>query len=161
MRTYFTTLLLLLAGLVSAQCTIDVQVDTVFCGPAGGYLLSFDVEGTGDSGWVAPNIQMMGSYDTDELFQAGPFFEDQTTIDFVDIDNPDCVFTLVITRPEDCGTDPCFGFAAFVEILGDTLCQNSAQIQMVGSSSPYSITLTDGSGNPMNPITVNTSIYTF
>lgn len=162
MRTYLTTLLLLFAGLVSAQCLIDVQVDSVFCSPAGGYLITFDVEGNGDSGWVAPNLQLMGSYNTDELIQAGPFFEETTTIDFIDIDEPNCVFTLVVDGPEDCvTTDPCFGFATNVEVTGDTLCLNNAIMQIVGGAPPFTISLSDGMGNVIEQINAQNESVSF
>ncbi|MFT5999892.1 MAG: putative repeat protein (TIGR01451 family) [Neolewinella sp.] len=163
MRTYFTTLLLLFAGLVSAQCAIDVQVDSVFCGPNGGYFITFDVEGTGaDTGWVAPSLQLTGDYNTDELFQAGPFFGESTVIDFIDSDNSNCLFVLVVDRPADCGnTDPCFGFAGSVEIFNDTLCQATAFLQMVGGAAPYQIELVNQTGNQIAQITVDGEFGSF
>ncbi len=65
---------------------------------------------------MAPSLQLTGDYNTDELFQAGPFFGESTVIDFIDSDNSNCLFVLVVDRPADCGnTDPCFGFAGSVE----------------------------------------------
>lgn len=147
MRTYFTTLLLLFAGFVSAQC-LTVQVDTVVCSPSGSFEFFFDVEGTGDSGWVAPVLQLSGGYNTDEIIPSGPFFEETVTVDFIDLDDPNCVFTLVVDRPDGCGvTDRCFGFAASVEVASDTLCQSTAFVQVVGGFSPYTFFLTAPDGN--------------
>ncbi|WP_020568125.1 DUF7619 domain-containing protein [Neolewinella persica] len=163
MRTYFTTLLILIAGALAGQCSISVQVDTVVCSPNGGFLILFDVEGTGgDSGWVVQELQLTGGYNTDEIIQAGPFFDETVSLFFSDIDNPNCVFTLTVDRPENCvGTDPCFGFAAFVEISGDTVCQSDAFIQLVGGAGAYTLTLSDETGNVVSQQTTQEESYTF
>lgn len=142
MRILFATLFLFTTTLLSGQC-LNVQVDSVFCNPNGGYSFTFDVEGTGDSGWTVFDLQMIGGYNTDEIFFAGPFFEDVTVLQFVDLSDNRCSQLVTIDRPADCSpTDPCFGFAIFPQVRVDSFCQSTILLQFQGGISPYQVELT-------------------
>lgn len=156
MRSLILTLFLFTTALLNGQC-INVQVDSVFCNPSGGYSFTFDVEGTGDSGWSVIDLQMIGGYDTDEIFTAGPFFEDVTVLQFVDLTDNGCSQLVTIDRPADCSpTDPCFGFAIFPQVRVDSFCQSTILLQFQGGISPYQVELTGQGGvfvqdSVMNP----------
>lgn len=142
MRILFATLFLFTTTLLSGQC-LNVQVDSVFCNPNGGYSFTFDVEGTGDSGWAVFQLQMTGGYNTDEIFFAGPFFEEVTVLQFNDLSDNSCEVLVEIDRPADCSTtDPCFGFGIFPQVTVDSFCQNNVLLQFQGGISPYQVQLT-------------------
>lgn len=142
MRILFTYLLFLSATFLTGQC-LSVQADTAYCNPNGGYFIDFDVEGTGDSGWYVQELQLFGGYNTDEIFTAGPFFEDVTVLHLVDLLDQTCVFVLTVERPADCSpTDQCFGFAVSVDIRGDSLCLTDVTLQFMAGVAPYTVSLT-------------------
>lgn len=156
MRILYSLLFFCLTTVLSGQC-ISVQIDTVFCNPNGGYSVTFDVEGTGDSLWqlVTDNgIFVVGGYDTDELFTAGPFFGEVTGLFWSDQSDPDCTFSEFVSGPDDCNvTDPCFGFFVGTRVPDNTAI-GSMEIFVDGGVSPYNYALGDGNGNPVRPDTL-------
>ncbi|MFT6514725.1 MAG: hypothetical protein ACJAX1_003316, partial [Neolewinella sp.] len=68
MRILLAFLIGLFASLLPGQC-INVQIDSVFCLGSGEYGILYDVEGTGDGGWVLDDYNVSGDYSTDEIWQ--------------------------------------------------------------------------------------------
>lgn len=115
MRLLILLFALSCSTLLSAQCVIEAEITAAYCNPDGeGYFLEFIVDGDGGSFWEAPSINMFGSYDTQEVFVAGPLFNTPFGSLFIrDSLNQEC-FTLVDIPALDCD-DPCFAFEIFYE----------------------------------------------
>lgn len=110
MRILLASLLLLFTAWLPGQC-ISVQIDSVFCLGNGEYGILYDVEGTGDNGWVLEGYGVSGSYFTDELNELTGLFAPVTILVFRDSIDPDCIFEVSVTSLTSCNTiDPCFGF---------------------------------------------------
>jgi len=157
MRILYSLLFFCLTTVLSGQC-ITVQIDSVFCSPAGGYFITFDVEGTGDSLWQLQDLDgngQIGGYDTDEIFQAGPYFSTTTTLVFQDVTDPNCNLSVEVAGPDNCSnTDPCFGFAVVTRVPANAAV-GTMEILTQGGSSPYTYSLSDGNGNPVRADTTS------
>jgi uncharacterized repeat protein (TIGR01451 family) len=117
MRILLASLIFLFASWLPGQC-INVQIDSVFCLGNGEYGILYDVEGTGDNGWVLENYDITGSYLTDEIRELTGLNGQATTLVFRDSIDPDCVLEVVVERPDQCNfTDPCFGFFMDLESI--------------------------------------------
>jgi uncharacterized repeat protein (TIGR01451 family) len=110
MRILLAFLIGLFASLLPGQC-INVQIDSVFCLGSGEYGILYDVEGTGDGGWVLDDYNVSGDYSTDEIWQLSGLTGQVTVLVFRNSIDPDCIIEVAVARPNQCNfTDPCFGF---------------------------------------------------
>lgn len=117
MRILITSLICFLATCLPGQC-ISVQVDSVFCLANGEYGILYDVEGTGDEGWVLDGYNVSGGYNTDEVLELTGLFGQTTVLVFRDSSGADCILEVLVQAPEGCGTtDPCFGLGLEIEAL--------------------------------------------
>ncbi|WP_187271163.1 DUF7619 domain-containing protein [Neolewinella aurantiaca] len=115
MRILLALFVCFFASWLPGQC-IDVRVDSVFCLGNGEYGILFDVEGTGNEGWVIDSAFISGSYFTDEIFQLDGLEGHETSLVFRDAVDANCTFEVLVQRPDGCNTtDPCFGFEMTLE----------------------------------------------
>jgi hypothetical protein len=115
MRILLATLVFLFTASLPGQC-ISVQIDSVFCLGNGEYGILYDVEGTGDGGWVLEGYNVGGSYFTDEILELTGLTGTVTTLVFRDSTDADCTVAVTVPAPDGCGTtDPCFGYGLEVE----------------------------------------------
>ena len=120
MRILITSFICFLATCLPGQC-IDVRVDSVFCLANGEYGILYDVEGTGEAGWVLEGYNVSGSYFTDEILSLTGLFGPETNLLFRDSINADCVLEVSVQAPDGCGTtDPCFGFGLEISATPNT-----------------------------------------
>ena len=121
MRLFLFLLLSISTHLLTAQCAQVTLINTS-CESNEGWFAVIDISENnagdllleGESG-VFLVLNMNGE------MTFGPYSLD---IDLVELnfsqrDNPDCNFTLDVVRPENCGTDPCFGFALEINGISD------------------------------------------
>jgi len=146
MRILLISLIFLFTAWLPGQC-ISVQIDSVFCLANGEYGIFYDVEGTGEAGWVLEGYDVSGSYFTDEIRELTRLSGFSTTLVFRDAVEPDCIFEVDIARPDGCGfTDPCTDAALLLQTLPGS-CGSGIRAVVFSPQPADSILVFDENGN--------------
>jgi uncharacterized repeat protein (TIGR01451 family) len=163
MRYLLILIFCCVASTLSAQCSIEIDVQGVECTNDGNsYVVFFDVEGTGDSLWCGfGDLQdICGEYHTDEVLVSNPIpLNRPAVLTVADVNNPNCATQITVEAPDGCQTDPCFGFDLEVFPATDSLdCSAQGQdwfINVVGEDFPY---LVEVFSNNQNTVLTDTLI---
>ncbi|WP_273446871.1 SdrD B-like domain-containing protein [Neolewinella agarilytica] len=144
MRLLTSLCFLLFSVALSAQCLIDVSFVSSSCGEDGdSYFVEFSVEGTGDSLWELRRYNLVGEYNTGEVYRIGPLdITTERNLIFRDLTVSNCAFNFQIPFPE-CPENPCYGFELTdVASFNTGFCfEDIVQLTIIGGNFPVDVSI--------------------